>query len=127
MNHHTDHSCCGCGSYANKRGEALGAWVRLRVASFVLIPLTFWLVYSIVSLVGADHAVFTAWLAAPVNATLLATFIAVACYHAALGVQEIIEDYISCEKTAHCVISLQKIAFTALAFVCLVSIIKVAL
>ena len=127
MNDHThsDHSCCGCGSHGHKKGEALSNWMHLRVHALILVPLTIWLIVSIVGLAGADHAAFTEWLAARINAALLGAFVLTGSYHAALGVQEIIEDYVSCEKTAKCAIAAEKTAFALIAAVCLLSIVKI--
>ncbi|HEU4839016.1 MAG TPA: succinate dehydrogenase, hydrophobic membrane anchor protein [Micavibrio sp.] len=127
MNDHTDsdHSCCGCGSHGFKKGEALSHWLRLRVLALILVPLTIWLVVSVAGLAGADHAAFTEWLSAHFNAALLGAFILIGSYHAALGVQEIIEDYVSCEKTAKCTIAAEKIAFALVAVVCILSIVKI--
>ncbi len=122
--HDNKDSCCGCSSHAHthKKGEALSHWIRLRFSSLLLVPLTLWLVISIVGLVGADHATFMAWLDARLNAYLLGAFIVISCYHAALGVQEIIEDYISCEVTARCAILAEKTAFLGLSVLCIGSI-----
>ena len=127
MNDHThsDHSCGGCGSHAYKKGQALTHWLNLRFHALLLVPLTIWLIISVVCLVGADYAEFTGWLATRFNAALLGAFIAVGSYHAALGVQEIIEDYVSCEKTAKCAIAAEKTAFALLTAVCILSIVKI--
>lgn len=122
--------CCGCSSKKDKPlsapGIALRHWIKLRLSALLLLPLTLWLIWSIVSLIGAEYEVFVMWLSAPVNASLMGLFIILGCYHGALGVQEIIEDYISAEKCAHCAIVAEKIAFGALAFICLASIGSVA-
>ena len=123
MEHNHSGSCCGC----SHKGVAVRHWVKLRLAAVLLVPLVIWTVLSVVSLVGADHATFIAWLSMPTNAGLLGLFMVISCYHAALGVQEIIEDYVSCEKTAHCIIAAQKILFTLLAAACLLAIGTIAL
>ena len=130
MNHHSGHSCCGCGNKdkpLSHKGAALAHWLRLRFSSLLLVPLTFWLVVSVVTNIGVDHAAFTAWLGARVNAGLLGSFILLSCYHGALGVQEIIEDYIAVEKTAHCAILAEKAAFLIVAIICIGSIVKIVL
>ena len=130
MNHHSGEGCCGCSSHdtpLTKKGAALAHWERLRFSSLLLVPVIVWLIISIVSLVGKDYTAFTGWLSTPANAGLLVMFIVLSCYHGALGVQEIIEDYISTEKTAHCAIIAEKLAFALVAAICLVSIGKIAL
>lgn len=77
---------------------------------------------SIVSLAGADYATFAAWLAAGVNAGLLGAFVLLGCYHAALGIQEIIEDYVSNETAASAAIVGVKTTFFCLTVTCIGSI-----
>ena len=119
---HTHDAGCGCSSHTHKKGAALAHWVRLRFSSLLLVPLTIWLVISIVTLSGADYATFITWLGSRVNAWQLGLFVLLSCYHGALGVQEIIEDYISCEVTARCAILAEKTAFIGLAVMCIGSI-----
>ncbi len=127
---HTDHACCGCsskGSSLSQKGAAVRHWARLRFSALLLLPLILWLIFAIVPLIGADHAAFTAWLGAPVNAGLMSLLILTGCYHGALGVQEIIEDYVSNEKSAHCAIMAEKTGFALVAAICLMAIAAIAL
>lgn len=85
-----------------------------RVTSLILIPLTFWLVYSVLVLAPMDHAAVTAWMGAPLNALLLLIFLITAFYHAQLGVQVVIEDYIHVEwKKIACIILVNVLAILA--------------
>src|SRR5689334_9076588 len=72
-------------------------WIAQRVIAIAALPLTFWLFWSVIGLVHADHAAFTAWLAQPINAVLMILTIIAYTYHAALGCQVVIEDYIHSE------------------------------
>ncbi|WP_246120869.1 succinate dehydrogenase, hydrophobic membrane anchor protein [Luteimonas granuli] len=84
-----------------KRARALGSaksgtghfWWQ-RVTAVVLALLVPWLVGILVSLVGADlghvHDVFSR----PYNAILMALFVVALFWHAKLGLQVVIEDYI---------------------------------
>ena len=120
---HAHHEGCGCSSHAHGgKGAALAHWVRLRFSSLLLVPLTVWLVISIVTLSGADYQTFTTWVGSRLNGVQLGLFVLLSCYHGALGVQEIIEDYISCEKTARLAILAEKTAFFGLAVMCIGSI-----
>ena len=58
------------------------------------MPLTLWFVVAVIGLVGADHAVFVAWVRNPMAALLLVLLLVATFYHAALGLQVVIEDYI---------------------------------
>lgn len=78
-------------------GSAKGGthhWYMMRVTSVALLPLTLWLVYSMVCLAGQSHAVTAAWIGSPFNAVLMLAFLAAAFHHSANGLQVFIEDYI---------------------------------
>ena len=68
-------------------------WVQ-RVTAVALALLVPWLVGLLVSMVGADHDAVRESLARPWNAVLLAAFAIAAFWHAKLGIQVIIEDYV---------------------------------
>lgn len=71
-----------------------GAWRAERLTAIALVPLTLWLVASLVALGGADRAAFAAWLGRPLNAFLTILFLIVVFRHTALGLQVVIEDYV---------------------------------
>lgn len=68
-----------------------------RLTAVALVPLTLWIMVSLVGLTTLDHASLTAWIANPLHAVLLIGFIIALYYHALLGVQVVIEDYIHSE------------------------------
>ena len=82
----------GQGGKASHGGK--GHWVWQRLSSLVLIPLTFWLLWSVTQLAGADYGAASAFFANPVNAGLAILLTAVAAFHAQSGIQVICEDYI---------------------------------
>ena len=65
-----------------------------RVTAIALAILVPWLIGVLVSMAGADAAGARAILARPWNAILLAAFAIATFWHAKLGVQVIIEDYV---------------------------------
>lgn len=78
-------------------GEGTGHWWAQRLTALALVPLTVWLVASLVTLAGADYAVMRAWLGSPVVAGLLILFLLASVHHAQLGLQVVIEDYVHSE------------------------------
>jgi len=58
------------------------------------VPLTLWLVASLVALGAGDRAAFTAWLGQPLPAFLTILTLIITFRHTALGLQVVIEDYI---------------------------------
>lgn len=75
-------------------GDGVAHWWAQRFSAILLIFLTAWLVWALVSLVGAGHAVAVEFLAHPFHATMAILFVAVGFYHGQLGVQVVIEDYV---------------------------------
>lgn len=101
-------------------------WLHQKITALANIPLILWLVWSIVKMKGATYAQFTAWLAAPLNAVLMILLIISVLYHARLGTQVVVEDYISnpCLRTAK-LIGI-RLFFFAIGVACLFSVLKIA-
>lgn len=83
------------------RVEGLGAahsgtkhfW-RQRVTAVALVPLSIWFGAVVLGLVGAPEASVTTFFQHPANAGLMGAFILIALYHAVLGLQVVIDDYV---------------------------------
>jgi succinate dehydrogenase / fumarate reductase membrane anchor subunit len=73
-------------------------WMQ-RVTAVANLVLGLFLVWLIASLAGADYATVKSTLANPIVALLLAMLIVSAAIHMRLGMQVIIEDYITREST----------------------------
>ena len=71
-------------------------WAQ-RMTALALVPLTVWFVISLFSVLGADHGAVQAWVGSPVVAGLLILLLVATFYHAFLGLQVVIEDYIHSE------------------------------
>lgn len=69
-------------------------WIALRISSVPLIPLFVYFVTQVPFITSTDHQAATNWVAQPVNTIALIVFIFCAFYHAMLGMDEIIIDYI---------------------------------
>ncbi|MDH5829985.1 succinate dehydrogenase, hydrophobic membrane anchor protein [Luteimonas sp. M1R5S18] len=65
-----------------------------RVTAVALVPLVAWFIGTVLSLVGADLATVYATLSRPWTAILFAVFAIAMFWHAKLGLQVIIEDYV---------------------------------
>jgi succinate dehydrogenase / fumarate reductase membrane anchor subunit len=74
--------------------DGVGHWWSQRLTAIALALLTPWFVVFTVGLLGADQAVVQASIARPVTATLLAAFVISLFWHAQLGLQVVVEDYI---------------------------------
>lgn len=84
-----------------KRARGLGSgktgtghfWWQ-RVTAVALVPLVAWFIGTLVSLAGADLHTVQATIARPWNAVLFSLFAIALFWHARLGLQVVIEDYV---------------------------------
>ena len=65
-----------------------------RLTALLLIPLVLWVGFSIAAL-PLDHATLVSWVQNPLVTIALVLLISVLFYHAKLGLQVVIEDYVS--------------------------------
>ena len=72
-------------------------WWAQRLTGIALVPLTLWFIWAVSGLLGADLAAMTAWVGTGQNAVLLILLIVSGMYHAQLGLQVVVEDYVHAE------------------------------
>jgi succinate dehydrogenase / fumarate reductase, membrane anchor subunit len=77
--------------------EGVQHWWAQRVSAVALIVLGLWFAASLIAHAGADRAAVVAWLHEPLSAILAVLMLAAVFYHAALGLQVVIEDYVHSE------------------------------
>lgn len=106
--------------------EGLHHWIHHRITALTNIPLVIWLIYNIIALRGASYTVFTEWLAQPVNAILMILLVISVFYHATLGSQVVVEDYIHSKAFKMTKLIGIKLFFLAAAIACIFSILKIA-
>jgi len=102
-------------------------WWRQRLTALALAPLITWFVIGLVSHVGADHAAVVAWIAAPLNATLLVLLLTAGFWHVQLGGRVIIEDYIHGEGPKIFSVVALNFATIAVGLACVLAVLKLAL
>jgi succinate dehydrogenase / fumarate reductase membrane anchor subunit len=69
-------------------------WWRERASALALLPLTVWFAASLIAHTGSDYSTLIAWLQRPVTLLLMVLLLVGTFYHAALGLQVVIEDYV---------------------------------
>jgi succinate dehydrogenase / fumarate reductase membrane anchor subunit len=74
--------------------EGTGHWWSQRVTAIALIPLTLWLVFSLLSLPSLDYDTVRVWLSVPLTGFLAVLLVAVTAYHSYMGTTVIVEDYV---------------------------------
>lgn len=75
-------------------GSGVHHWWAQRFSAILLVPLTLWLVWTLAVLAGADYAAARDWIASPWNASMAVLLVGSTFYHARLGMQVVIEDYV---------------------------------
>ena len=116
-----------------KKARGLGSakdgvhhWWMQRLTAIALVPLTLWLVFSVASMTGSDYATVSAWFAQPFTTAMLTLFVFTAFYHAALGLQVVIEDYIHGEAAKFAALIAMKLLLALLGTVSVIAILRVA-
>ena len=69
-------------------------WWLQRLTAVALMLLTPWFIQLVLGLIGADQFSVRAAIAQPLNATLLLAFVIALFWHARLGLQVVVEDYV---------------------------------
>ncbi|WP_369975653.1 succinate dehydrogenase, hydrophobic membrane anchor protein [Xanthomonas bundabergensis] len=69
-------------------------FVLQRLTATALVGLTIWFLVFVLSLLGADYVSATEAVAKPWNAVLLVGFLVAMFWHAQIGLQVILEDYV---------------------------------
>ena len=102
-------------------------WWMQRITAIALIPLSVWLVGSLVAIGAADHAQMVHWIRSPAVSIALLLTIAALFHHAQLGMQVIIEDYVHAEwKKLTALIAVKLLAIT-IAATAAFSVLKISL
>lgn len=69
-------------------------FITQRVTAVALLLLTGWFVWIVLSMLHLDYAGAHALIAQPFNAVLMLAFVIAVFWHAQLGLQVVIEDYV---------------------------------
>ncbi|OEY99523.1 MULTISPECIES: succinate dehydrogenase, hydrophobic membrane anchor protein [Stenotrophomonas] len=69
-------------------------FVMQRLTATALVPLTIWFLVFVLSLINADYVTAADAVSKPWNAVLLVGFLVAMFWHAQLGLQVVLEDYI---------------------------------
>lgn len=107
--------------------SGLQHWWHQRVSAVAMVGLVSWMVVLLFSLVEADYQTALNMLAHPVNATVVVLFVAVGLWHASLGLQVVLEDYVANEGVRLIAILAVKMAASVTAILAILSVLKVAL
>ena len=106
--------------------EGAGHWKLQRLTAIANIPLVLWFVFSVTMLADGGYDDARAWLSAPLNTILMVLFVVSTYWHARLGVQVIIEDYVHGRGAKVASIVALNLGFAAIAGASIIAILKVS-
>ncbi|MCF6251557.1 MAG: succinate dehydrogenase, hydrophobic membrane anchor protein [Methylococcaceae bacterium] len=101
-------------------------WMQ-RITAITLIPLSLWMVLYTKQLLSASYEQIIVWLAGPLDSILAIAWVIAAFYHAALGLQVVIEDYVHTEWRKITSIWLMKLTFLFFAIAAIVAIFRISM
>ena len=93
-------------------------WIMQRLTAVILIPLTFWFVYQFVLLSNYEYDQIKAFFFSKINASLFFILIIAMLYHAKLGNETIVEDYV----TSHNLKKITKLFISILTYIFMILI-----
>ena len=101
-------------------------WKHQRITALALIPLILWFVFTI-ALIGKSNYKHSIDLVSNyINASLFLLLIIFAFWHANLGIQVVIEDYISSKNSQRLLKFVIKFIFISLSIIAILSVLKIA-
>ena len=108
-------------------GEGAEHWWHERLSSIAAVLLYVWLAVSLIRLPSLDHRTLTEWLAAPLVAVPMLLLVATTFWHARMGLQVVIEDYVHDEGAKLFWIVLVRFAAVFAAALAAFAVLKIAL
>ncbi|MGC3980736.1 MAG: succinate dehydrogenase, hydrophobic membrane anchor protein [Steroidobacteraceae bacterium] len=100
-------------------------WVQ-RVSAVGLLLLAPWFLFSLIALGDLSYANVVGWIATPINTVLLSLLVLTVTYHAQLGLQVVVEDYVAAKGTKVVVLLLINFALLVLGVLGVFSVLRIA-
>ena len=116
--------------YARNWGSAKSGvrhWWIQRVTAAALIVLGLWFLIMVLTMLGSDYGSARALLAKPLNGVLMIAFVATAFWHAQLGLQVVVEDYIHVRWVAVVLMVVFKMLAVLLSLISAMAVLKIVL
>lgn len=104
--------------------EGVRHWWAQRVTAVALIPLIVWFLIVLMGLVHRDRAMALLWFASPVNSALLILLLGCLFYHAILGLQVVIEDYVHREGVKYITLLAMKFILVGSGAIAVLSVLR---
>ena len=107
-------------------GSGVHHWRIERVTAIALVPLTVWFVFAVIHLLGAPQLAVVQWVGRPLNTVLLLSLVVMTFHHMQLGLQVVMEDYITHKHALTASLLANKGVALVLGLLCAVSILRMA-
>jgi succinate dehydrogenase / fumarate reductase membrane anchor subunit len=118
--------CVMIGKSNKPRASAVSHWKWQRLSAIVTLPLMVYCVYLVGGLATLDYEAARQFVATPTTSLPLAVLIGAGIYHAALGVQVIVEDYVPLASGRNGLIMFTRVALGGIALVSLIALARIA-
>ena len=105
----------------------VGHWKLQRISAIAMIPLVLWFVPSLLFVIMSGYNDAIDWVQNPLNATGLVLLFGTLFFHAALGLQVVIEDYVHLEGLKIILIILIKLLSILLGVLSILCVLKIFL
>ncbi|MEM0985983.1 MAG: succinate dehydrogenase, hydrophobic membrane anchor protein [Pseudomonadota bacterium] len=105
--------------------EGVGHFIKQRVSAIALLFLIPWFLFAVMNAMDAGYAGAREWAAKPWNAMLLILTFGAAFFHMRLGMQVVIEDYLSRPATKQALLILNTFTSIVLFTVTALTVLKI--
>jgi succinate dehydrogenase / fumarate reductase membrane anchor subunit len=101
-------------------------WIHQRMTAIAIVPLALWFVTALLTHMRDDVVDLTNWIRSPFVTVLLVSLIGAMFYHAKLGLQVVIEDYVHAEVAKVALLIAMKLGCVFGALLGIVSVLKIS-
>ncbi|MFZ8923299.1 MAG: succinate dehydrogenase, hydrophobic membrane anchor protein [Candidatus Puniceispirillaceae bacterium] len=109
-------------SAKNPRDPGFGHWRWQRISAVITLALMVYFTYLVAMIGALDYAAAKSFVATPYHALALAVLVGAGLFHAALGVQMIIEDYVPLASGRLALVTIARGVFAIAAAASLISV-----
>jgi succinate dehydrogenase / fumarate reductase membrane anchor subunit len=106
--------------------EGVHHWWVQRLSAVALVFLTLWFIVTLLGLGQLQYEEVQAWIERPVNSALLVLLVIALMYHSQLGVQVVLEDYVTHEATKLVSLIANQFVHLALGAIAIFAVLRVA-
>ena len=127
MNSNIDENFIKVEDMKTQKTHGVGHWKLQRISAIAMIPLVIWFTTSLMLTLMDGYEQSIEWLQSPFNATGLILLFGTLYFHAASGLQVVIEDYVHHEGLKIVSLILIKLIATVLGVLSILCVLKIYL